>query len=41
MQFAAQRAGLIRMPRFSEKGRKLEADSPAYYARKTEAARQA
>jgi hypothetical protein len=39
MQFAFQRIGLIHLPRFSEKGRKLEAVDEAYYARRAEQAR--
>jgi glycosyltransferase involved in cell wall biosynthesis len=35
MQFALQKAGIIHLPRFSENGRKLEADIPAYYANRT------
>ena len=35
MQFVLQRAGLIRLPRFSDKGRKLEPGSPTYYASQT------
>jgi hypothetical protein len=33
LQFSLQRAGLIRLPRFSDKGRKLEPGYPTYYAR--------
>src|ERR1039458_5665543 len=40
LQFALQRAGLVHVPRFSDKGRKLEPGQPSYYARKTEAAHQ-
>src|SRR5277367_1720144 len=39
MQFAFQRIGLAHLPRFSDKGRKLEAVSETYYAPRTEAAR--
>src|ERR1700684_2178900 len=39
MQFAFQRIGLIHLPRFSEKGRKLEAGDEAYYARRAEQVR--
>jgi hypothetical protein len=39
MQFALQQAGLIHLPRFSPKGRKLEAGRDAYYAPGTETAR--
>ena len=35
LQFALQRAGLIHLPRFSDKGRKLEPGYPTYYARRT------
>ena len=35
LQFALQRAGLIDLPRFSDKGRKLEPGYPTYYARRT------
>jgi hypothetical protein len=38
LQFALQRTGLIHLPRFSDKGRKLETGYPTYYARKTETA---
>src|ERR1700758_1258371 len=33
LQFAFQRIGLIHLPRFSDKGRKLEAGGETYYAR--------
>src|SRR6266403_5750819 len=33
LQFALQRAGLFHLPRFSDKGRKLEPGYPTYYAR--------
>jgi len=33
LQFALQKAGLIHLPRFSDKGRKLEPGYPTYYAR--------
>ena len=33
LQFALQRIGLARLPRFSDKGRKLEAGGETYYAR--------
>ncbi|MGC1374249.1 MAG: glycosyltransferase family 2 protein [Candidatus Sulfotelmatobacter sp.] len=36
MQFVLQRAGLLHLPRFSETGRKLEANIPAYYASRTD-----
>jgi hypothetical protein len=32
LQFALQRIGLIRVPRFSDSGRKLEAGGETYYA---------
>jgi hypothetical protein len=32
-QFALQRIGLAHLPRFSDKGRKLEAGGETYYAR--------
>jgi len=35
LQFALQRVGLIHLPRFSDKGRKLEPGLPTYYARRT------
>src|ERR1700675_2871543 len=35
LQFALQKAGLIRLPRFSDRGRKLEAGYPTYYASRT------
>jgi hypothetical protein len=35
LQFALQRIGLIHLPRFSDQGRKLEANYPTYYARRT------
>jgi hypothetical protein len=38
LQFGLQRAGLIHLPRFSENGRKLETQSPGYYANRTEIA---
>lgn len=41
MQFVLQRAGLIHLPRFSEKGRRLETDQAAYYANRSENARSA
>ena len=41
LQFALQRTGLIRLPRFSDKGRKLDPGYPAYYARRTDIARPA
>src|SRR5437764_12748313 len=36
LQFAAQRLGLLHLPRFSEQGRKLEAVDEAYYARRAQ-----
>jgi glycosyltransferase involved in cell wall biosynthesis len=41
LQFALQRAGIIHLPRFSDKGRKLETEYPAYYANRTDVARPA
>jgi glycosyltransferase involved in cell wall biosynthesis len=41
LQFALQRMGVIRLPRFSNQGRKLEAAPPTYYKRRTETARPA
>jgi hypothetical protein len=41
LQFALQKAGIIHLPRFSENGRKLEADIPAYYANRTDNAHSA
>src|SRR5271170_4730313 len=38
MQFALQKIGIFHLPRFSDKGRKLEPGSPGYYARRTETA---
>src|ERR1700732_3350042 len=35
LQFALQKWGLIRLPRFSDRGRKLEAGYPTYYASRT------
>jgi glycosyltransferase involved in cell wall biosynthesis len=35
LQFALQRAGVVHLPRFSDKGRKLEPGYPTYYARTT------
>src|ERR1700756_51295 len=40
-QVALQRMGLIHLPRYSDKGRKLEPGYPTYYARRTETARPA
>ena len=39
LQFALQRIGLIHVPRFSDKGRKLEAGGETYYAARSETAR--
>jgi len=39
LQFALQRIGVIHVPRFSDKGRKLEAGGEAYYAARSETAR--
>lgn len=36
MQFALQRAGLIHLPRFSDKGHKLDTRSTSYYANQTQ-----
>jgi glycosyltransferase involved in cell wall biosynthesis len=36
LQFALQRAGFIHLPRFSDVGRKLETNLPAYYANRSE-----
>ena len=41
LQFALQKAGFIHLPRFSDQGRKLEANYPTYYARRTDVARPA
>lgn len=41
VQFVLQRARLIHLPRFSEKGRRLETDHAAYYANRSEKARSA
>jgi hypothetical protein len=41
LQFALQRLGLIHLPRFSDKGRKLEETDENYYARRTESIRSA
>src|SRR5580692_12002256 len=41
LQFALQRFGLIHLPRFSDKGRKLEAGGETYYAARTGTARPA
>jgi len=38
LQFAFQRIGLIHVPRFSGKGRKLEAGGGSYYSSHPEAA---
>ncbi len=35
LQFALQKMGFIHLPRFSDKGRKLEAESPNYYVSRT------
>src|SRR5579864_4797127 len=39
VQFALQRIGLVHLPRFSDKGRKLEAAGETYYARPAETVR--
>jgi glycosyltransferase involved in cell wall biosynthesis len=36
LQFAFQRSGMVNLPRFSAKGRKLEAGDDAYYARRSQ-----
>lgn len=36
LQFALQRAGIVQLPRFSEKGRRLQPEGASYYASKTE-----
>jgi hypothetical protein len=41
LQFALQRIGLIHLPRFSDKGRKLDPGYPSYYTPKTETVRSA
>src|SRR5690349_15774124 len=41
LQFAAQKVGLLHLPRFSQQGRKLETEREPYYASRTEAARSA
>src|SRR6202167_3684447 len=41
LHFALQKIGLIHLPRFSDQGRKLEANYPTYYARRTDVARPA
>jgi len=41
LQFALQRIGLVRLPRFSAEGRKLESGYDTYYARDGESARPA
>jgi hypothetical protein len=38
IQFALQRWGLIHLPRFSPRGRKLEVEREAYYASSTKIA---
>src|SRR5438445_3948633 len=39
LQFALQKIGVIHVPRFSDKGRKLEAGGESYYAARSESAR--
>jgi hypothetical protein len=39
LQFALQRIGLIHLPRFSDKGRKLETGGETYYTARSETAR--
>jgi hypothetical protein len=41
LEFALQRFGLIHLPRFSDKGRKLDQGGEAYYAARSDTARQA
>ena len=41
LQFALQRIGLVHVPRFSDKGRKLEAGGKTYYAARSENVRPA
>jgi glycosyltransferase involved in cell wall biosynthesis len=41
LQFWLQKIGVIHLPRFSDDGRKLESDHPAYYAQRTESRRPA
>ena len=41
LQFALQRMGLVHLPRFSDKGRKLEAGGETYYAVRSETVRPA
>jgi hypothetical protein len=41
LQFALQKAGIIHLRRFSDKGRKLDPGYPSYYARRTETAHSA
>ncbi len=41
LQFVLQQAGVIHLPRFSEKGRRLETDQAAYYSNRSENARSA
>jgi len=41
LQFALQRIGLAHLPRFSDKGRRLEAGGETYYAARSETARPA
>jgi hypothetical protein len=38
LQFAAQKAGLLHLPRFSQQGRKLETEREPYYASHKESA---
>jgi hypothetical protein len=39
LQFAAQKVGLLHLPRFSQQGRKLETERERYYASHSAAAR--
>jgi hypothetical protein len=41
LQFALQKIGLLHLPRFSDKGRKLEASGETYYAVRSETVRPA
>jgi len=41
LQFALQRAGILHLARFSDKGRKLQTEETAYYANRSAGARSA
>jgi glycosyltransferase involved in cell wall biosynthesis len=41
LQFALQKIGLVHLPRFSDKGRRLEANDESYYERRTDPVRPA